>query len=220
MILIAPQTAEHLFWIGRYIQRAESMTRLVIDIFDRILDDNPQESHSFYAKLGVTLNYQNNQEFLRKAIFDLEFVSLITIVNNARENAVLARASLPNRMFGRINGLYLRYQVAKEEPKTSIFWLESTLQELDAIWGNLELNIVHMHEKDLIQLGRVVEKMDLNVRLFDSLEATALDVTRVNDLLVKLGQHTHKVTLHSSDPLKTLHSINSIYKTMIESHES
>ncbi len=219
MILISPQTAEHLFWIGRYIQRAESMTRLIIDIFDRILDHDLQESHRFYAKLGITLDYQNNQEFLRKAIFELEFVSLLSIVNNARENAVLARASLPNRMFGRINGLYLRYQIAKDEPKTSIFWLESTLQELDAIWGNLELNIVHMHEKDLIQLGRVVEKMDLNVRLFDSLEATALDVSRVNDLLLRLGQHSRKVVLHSSDPLKTLHTINSIYKTMIETYE-
>ncbi|MDD2267902.1 alpha-E domain-containing protein, partial [Sulfuricurvum sp.] len=198
MILISPQTAEHLFWIGRYIQRAESMSRLVIDIFDKILDDNHQESHNFYAKLGLTLDYQNNQEFLRQATFDLEFVSLLSIVNNARENAVLARASLPNRMFSRINGLYLRYQIAKDEPKTSIFWLESTLQELDAIWGNLELNIAHMHEKDLIQLGRIIEKMDLNIRLFDSLEATALDVARLNNLLAKLGQYNAKVSLHSS----------------------
>ncbi|MDD2382844.1 MAG: alpha-E domain-containing protein [Sulfurospirillaceae bacterium] len=219
MILISPQTAEHLFWIGRYIQRAESMSRLVIDIFDKIIDHNPQESHNFYAKLGLTLDYQNNQEFLRQATFDLEFVSLLSIVNNARENAVLARASLPNRMFSRINGLYLRYQIAKDEPKTSIFWLESTLQELDAIWGNLELNIAHMHEKDLIQLGRIIEKMDLNIRLFDSLEATALDVARLNNLLAKLGQYNAKVSLHSSDPLKTLHTINSVYKTMVEVHE-
>ncbi|MDD3344547.1 MAG: alpha-E domain-containing protein [Sulfurospirillaceae bacterium] len=218
MILISPQTAEHLFWIGRYIQRAESMTRLVIEAFDKIIDNDPEESHRFYAKLGVTLNYQNNHEFLRHAVFDLEYVSLLTIVNNARENAVLARASLPNRMFSRINGLYLRYQIAKDEPKTSIFWLESTLEELDAIWGNLELNIAHMHEKDLIQLGRIIEKMDLNIRLFDSLEATALDVIRLNDLLVKLGQYS-KVQLHSSNPLKTLHTINSVYKTMVAVQE-
>lgn len=220
MILIPPHTAENLFWIGRYIQRAETMARLIIYTFDKILDINPNESFELYSKLGINLTYSNSQEFLRKAIFDLPDVSLLSIISYARENAVLTRSFLPNRMFSRINALYLKYQLAKDDPKLSIFWLESTLHDLDAIWGNIELIIMHLHEKDLIQCGRIIERMDLNIRLFDSFEATALDVARLNDILHKLGCHSSRLSLSSSDPFKTLQQINAVYKTMVIANDT
>ena len=50
MILISPQTAQNLYWMGRYIQRAESMTRLIITTFDEMLDKNLLEAHQLYEK--------------------------------------------------------------------------------------------------------------------------------------------------------------------------
>ena len=108
MILISPQTAENLYWMGRYIQRAETMTRLVIQSFDKILDIDPDEGTRLYAKMGVELIYKTPQEFLQKSIFGLEYASLIYTIDNARENAIVTRSHLPNRMFSRINALYLK----------------------------------------------------------------------------------------------------------------
>ena len=65
MILIAPQTAENLYWMGRYIQRAETMTRLIIQSFDKILDIDPNEGTRLYAKVGTELSYKTPQEFLQ-----------------------------------------------------------------------------------------------------------------------------------------------------------
>lgn len=219
MILISPKTAEQLYWMGRYIQRAESMTRLVIQTFDKILDENPLEATELYAKLGLELSFTSAQDFLRRSVFDLEFVSLLDAINNARENAVLTRSFLPNRMFSRINALYLKYQSAKQNPEVSIFWLESTLQELDAIWGNLELSLIEPKESPFIKLGKIIERMDLNIRLFDSIEATILDIEKLN-IIAEILRPNHKVfTLSTSDKFKALHKINGFYETIAYTHE-
>ena len=211
MILITPQTAENLYWMGRYIQRAETMTRLVIQTFDKILDIDPNEGTRLYAKMGVELIYKTPQEFLQKSIFGLEYASLIYTIDNARENAILTRSHLPNRMFSRINALYLKYQNAKQISPVSIFWLESTLQELDAIWGNLELSLVEAKEIPFIEFGRITERMDLNVRLYNSMEAALFDLEKLNFLGLKLTPHYKKLSLSSSNMEKTLKKISGLY---------
>ncbi|MDD4506791.1 MAG: alpha-E domain-containing protein [Sulfurospirillaceae bacterium] len=211
MILISPQTAENLYWMGRYIQRAETMTRLVIQSFDKILDIDPDEGTRLYAKMGVELIYKTPQEFLQKSIFGLEYASLIYTIDNARENAIVTRSHLPNRMFSRINALYLKYQNAKETLPVSIFWLESTLQELDAIWGNLELSLVEAKEIPFIEFGRITERMDLNIRLYNSMEAALFDLEKLNLLGFKLTPHYKKLSLSSSNIEKTLKKINGLY---------
>lgn len=211
MILISPQTAENLYWMGRYIQRAETMTRLVIQSFDKILDIDPDEGTRLYAKMGVELIYITPQEFLQKSIFGLEYASLIYTIDNARENAIVTRSHLPNRMFSRINALYLKYQNAKETLPVSIFWLESTLQELDAIWGNLELSLVEAKEIPFIEFGRITERMDLNIRLYNSMEAALFDLEKLNFLGSKLTPHYKKLSLSSSNAEKTLKKINGLY---------
>lgn len=215
MILISPQMAQNLYWMGRYIQRAESMTRIIIQTFDKILDNDENDGHTLYAKLGITLSYKTPQDFLHESLFTTEYASLLYTINNARENAILTRAGISNRMFSRINALYLKYQDAKSDPKISIFWLESTLQELDAIWGNIELALVETKENVFIQLGRTIERMDLNIRLFNSLEAALFDLERLNLIATKLSPHYKHISLSSSNAEKTLRKINAIFPSIV-----
>lgn len=219
MILISPQTALNLYWMGRYIQRAESMTRLIISTFDEMLDRNPKEGEELYAKLGLELQFSSAQDFLLKSLFKLEHVSLITAVDNARENAILTRASLPYRVFNRINALYIKYHNAVNEPKISLTWLESTLQELDAIWGNLDLMLIELKETPFLKLGKVIERMDLDIRLFDSMEATLLDIEKLNIIAEQIRPNHKKFSLPSSDKHKALQRINNFYYTLAHSQE-
>lgn len=220
MILISPKTAENLYWMGRYIQRAETMTRLVISLFDKILDEDFDDAKNFYARLGIALHYDSSQAFLRQSVFEVAHASLISVIRYARENAILTRSHLSNRMFSRINALYLAYQKAQDERVVSLFWLESTLKELDAIWGNLELSLVEAKESPLIQLGKIVERMDLNIRMYDSIEAALLDVEKLNIIAEKVRPNHKHVALSSSNKYKTLEKINSVYGTLAYVSES
>ena len=196
------------------------MTRLIIELFDKILDENFAEAKTFYEKLGIELSYDSAQMFLRKTVFDLEYASLCDTVNSARENAILIRSHLSNRMFSRINALYLAYKKAKEERTVSLYWLEGTLKELDSIWGNFELSLVEAKEAPLIQLGKVVERMDLNIRLYDSIEAALLDVEKLNSIAEKVRPNHKRVALSSSNRYKTLQTINSVFGALTTTHES
>ena len=220
MILISPKTAENLYWMGRYIQRAETMTRLVISLFDKILDEDFDDAKNFYARLGIALNYDSSQAFLRQSVFEVEHASLISVIQYARENAILTRSHLSNRMFSRINALYLAYQKAKEERMVSLFWLESTLKELDAIWGNLDLTLIEAKETPFIKLGKVIERMDLNIRLFDSIEATLLDVEKLNIIAEQIRPNHKAFSLSSSNKYKALTKINHFYDTLALSREN
>lgn len=220
MILISPQTAENLYWMGRYIQRAENMTRLIISLFDKIIDENFDEAKELYERLGIALSYQSSQVFLRKSVFELDLISLLYVINTARENAILTRSSLPNRMFSRINALYLKYQQAKDDPTVSLYWLESTLQELDAIWGNLELSLVETKAAPFIELGKVIERMDLSIRIFDSIEAALMDVEKLNVIAEKIRPSYKKLALSSSNKAKALNTINTFFGTLARPYES
>lgn len=118
-------------------------------------------------------------------------------------------------MFSRINALYLKYQQAKEESLASIFWLESTLYELDAIWGNLELSLVESKESSLIELGKIIERMDLNIRIFDSIEAALLDVEKLNIIAHKVCPKCDTIRLSTSNKAKVLHTINSVIRSVV-----
>lgn len=216
MILISPRIANNLFWMGRYIQRAESMTRIIIQTFDTMMDKNPLEAYELYQKLGLEIHFRDANDFLRRSVFELECVSLFFAIENARENAILTRPHLPSRMFSRINGLYTEYKNEKEKsPKISIFWLESTLKELDAIWGNLDLLLIEAKETPLIKLGKVIERMDLSIRLFDCIEATVLDVQRLNQIAEIIRPAHTPFVLSTSQKSKALHAINAFYDTLM-----
>ncbi len=78
------------------------MTRLVISLFDKILDEDFDDAKNFYAKLGITLNYDSSQAFLRQSVFEVEHASLISVIRYARANAILTRSHLSHRMLSRI----------------------------------------------------------------------------------------------------------------------
>ncbi len=102
----------------------------------------------------------------------------------------------------------------------SLFWVDSTLKELYAIWGNLELYLVEAKEYHLIQFGKVVERMDLNIRMYDSIEAALLDVEKLNIIAEKIRPNHKHVALSSSNKYKTLEKINSVYGTLAYVSES
>ena len=94
------------------------------------------------------------------------------------------------------------------------------MQELDAIWGNLDLTLIEAKETPFIKLGKVIERMDLNIRLFDSIEATLLDVEKLNIIAEQIRPNHKAFSLPSSNKYKALTKINHFYDTLALSREN
>jgi len=103
--------AESLFWIGRYVERADDTARLLDAFLRRVLEDpwtdEDAECRSLLAILGVPAPrdvVQNTAEIMRKVSFDEKTpTSIAGAVSAARENARGAREAISSEMWECLN---------------------------------------------------------------------------------------------------------------------
>src|SRR5450631_535977 len=113
------RTADHLYWMSRYIERAESLARLVDAHYRMSL--LPHSSETLAKSLTATMAALQMEEAFRKqndaieprAVF--EFVSLdrdysgsiVSCLRSARENARAVRGSLTSELWETLNSTWL-----------------------------------------------------------------------------------------------------------------
>lgn len=112
------RNAEALFWIGRYIERAENHARL-IDVHYHIQqeEDFQEEGHKWSRlidALGVRSEYLrqfesfNEQDVLSFITLDMGNTnSLFSCVHQARNNLRTLRQHLPSELWDIVNGFNL-----------------------------------------------------------------------------------------------------------------
>ncbi len=113
------RTADHLYWMSRYIERAESLARLVDAHYQMSL--LPHSGETLAQSLSATMRALHMQEAFSKrheriepgAVF--EFVSLdrdysgsiFSCLRSARENARAVRGSLTSELWETLNSTWL-----------------------------------------------------------------------------------------------------------------
>ncbi len=113
------RTADHLYWMSRYIERAESLARLVDAHYRMSL--LPHSGDTLAQSLSATMNALQMEEAYRaryatlepRAVF--EFVSLdreyagsiVSCLRSARENARAVRGSLTSELWETLNSTWL-----------------------------------------------------------------------------------------------------------------
>ncbi len=113
------RTADHLYWMSRYIERAESLARLVdahyrMSLLPHSDDALAQALRSTMTALQMEQAYQERYETIEpRAVF--EFVSLdreyrgsiFCCLRSARENARAVRGSLTSELWETLNSTWL-----------------------------------------------------------------------------------------------------------------
>ncbi|MDP2025052.1 alpha-E domain-containing protein [Sulfuriferula sp.] len=114
------RTADHLFWMARYIERAENTAR-VLDVAHRsaLLPDDSEgaEAHLWYAPLNICGSAEAYQakHGMAEALAVTRFMaldpdnpaSIYTSLMLARENARAVRGAITSEMWESINGTWL-----------------------------------------------------------------------------------------------------------------
>src|ERR1700676_1372905 len=113
------RTADHLYWMSRYIERAESLARLVdahyrMSLLPRSGDTLAQSLSATMTALHMEEAYRERHETIEpRAVF--EFVSLdreysgsiFSCLRAARENARAVRGSLTSELWETLNSTWL-----------------------------------------------------------------------------------------------------------------
>ncbi len=176
------RTADHLFWMSRYIERAENLARLLdvtwqMSLVPQSLDAANQNWNAVialnsleesYAKKYSTVNAEN---VLRFMVSDADnFASIHSCLRMARENAHAVRGTITTEMWDTLNSTWLE---ARETSFEQIYnagvgeffeWVKmrSSLSRGVTMGTLLQDKAYHF-----IRLGTLLERADNTARILD-----------------------------------------------------
>ena len=171
--------AEAMFWIGRYVERAEATTRLLAEHHQLLVEDTRLDpAVGVEAMLRpLFLMPEPTAEGEPPALTPASLVTLVvgdsadptTILGSvaaARENARTIREALPGDMFERLNATHLRLQAGISTVIPGIP-LRALLDELAMVHGIISWQMPRDEGLVFLRLGAALERLDMTSRLLD-----------------------------------------------------
>ena len=174
------RVAETLYWMARYLERAENVARLV-NINNMLLMDLPKGVSTGWEPLvdiiGVREDYlKNHDEFSEKNCLRYFITgssnpsSILNSISYARENARTVRDVTPRAMWEGINSLYHYIKENQNEglsKRGRFAFLKKIIESKNLIMGALDASINHDDSYRFIRFGSFIERADMTTRILD-----------------------------------------------------
>ena len=171
--------AESLFWIGRYVERADNTARLLDVHLNVLLEDPWVDEPSANASLLSVMNIAHDDEVsrgdvLRRLAFDVDSASSIAgTLTAARENARRAREVISTEVWESLNTtrMDLPRWTRASRPHEYFVWVR---ERAAVVWGLSSATTSRDDAWHFMELGRSLERADMIARLLmtRSLEGT------------------------------------------------
>lgn len=187
------RVAERLFWMARYLERAEDTSRLV-HAYTHMVMDIPKGSEPGWDILVSILNAQpaymeryrvyNEQNVMKFLIADADNISsILKAVRAARENVRTTRDVLPAEIWEHVNELYLYAQEHAEKSvsrRNRYHFLETVIARCQMINGMVVSTLPRGHAYRFIKVGQLLERADMTTRVIDVGAAALLGDERLH----------------------------------------
>jgi len=175
------RVAKNLYWMARYLERAENTARLINSTTLVLLDLPPGASFGWVNLIEIAGLDNMFQQHYPKATEEaiMRFLiedernpsSILSCVQFARENTRTLREELPAEMWEHINSLYLyvrqNAKIATRNRRDRYMVLNSVIEQRHAIIGLFSGTMGHDLAHQLIKLGRNIERADMTTRILD-----------------------------------------------------
>jgi uncharacterized alpha-E superfamily protein len=174
--MLLSRVADSLYWIGRYLERAERMARLIDVRLDLALDRRASGWNfaRFYAIAQVDLptNAPESPSALVDALmFDTsKRDSVMACVNLARDNARQVREEITSEMWEQLNGLFLRMKEVRAGSAGSArphYVSRLIVEGVHLFDGVTDETMGHGEGWQFLQLGRYLERAGATAALVD-----------------------------------------------------
>ena len=181
------RVADSLYWMSRYLERAEHTARLLEVNLNLMLDESSSSSDHRWQRLLQSLGnpkrlrWDNNPYALAHALtFDTEHKSsIVSCVTSARENARHVREQISTEQWQRLNSLYLDVirpehhalleagsaAVSSEAPSN---FLLHVMEAIHQFQGISDSTMSHGEGWQFIQVGRFLERSAATSKLLEA----------------------------------------------------
>jgi uncharacterized alpha-E superfamily protein len=184
---VLSRVAENVYWLARYLERAENTARLVNVNANLLLDLPPEYRPGWLALIDITGSRElfdarekraEEREIVNFLIADLDNPgSILAAIRAARENARTLRDVLPNEVWEHMNELFM--EIKEELPaalakRARFAFLQRIIRAMQTLTGELEGTMSRNDAFTLLTLGRNLERADMTSRIIDVRSAQRL----------------------------------------------
>lgn len=170
------RVADSLYWMSRYLERAEHTSRLLAVKLETTAEQTREEAESSWARVIAAVGSENEApKDSDAAAITLHLAadrdsahSLLSSLAFARENARQVREQLTVEVWENLNRLYLKLrQIHTLDGRNPSQLFRDTLQDLHALEGVTYSTLSHGEGWYFLELGRHLERAQLVCRLLD-----------------------------------------------------
>lgn len=172
------RVADSLYWMSRYLERAEHTARLLDVNLNQMLDQTPASADRRWDRLLASLRAspprnkpKDAYNITQTLTFDLSnHTSIVACIAAARENARQVREQISSEMWEQLNRLFLHVKQTRmdelwqTEPHD---FFQAVKQGAHLFQGITDATMSHNEGWQFIQLGRYIERAIATAALLD-----------------------------------------------------
>jgi uncharacterized alpha-E superfamily protein len=173
------RVAESVYWMARYIERAENVARF-LGVNQNLTLDLPREYNNQWQPIvdtsGDRVPFQEHyagaseENVVRFLAFDpRNRNSIYSCVTAARENARSVRETISSEMWEQINSLYLLVMAESRKPVPEVLpeFCHEIRMGCHLFQGVMDVTMSHNEAWHFIRLGTSLERADKTTRILD-----------------------------------------------------
>jgi len=184
------RVADSLYWMSRYLERAEHTTRLLDVNLNLMLDESATSADRRWQRVLQALGNPKDVEWTgdpyaltQTLSFDTEIKgSILSCIIAARENSRHVREQISTEQWHRLNSLYL--QVTRPEMQSDMHaeaiiasgeqpteFLQKVMEAVHQFQGVSDSTMSHGEGWQFIQVGRYIERASATAMLLEAYHA-------------------------------------------------
>ncbi len=161
---VSVSKANSLYWLGRYTERAYKLAHIITEFYDRMVDYDENAYKIFCSKLGIDIDVNDKDSFIKAIIADPECPSsIVASLSKAYDNSIILREQIDTESVAYIQLAYNNV-IRLFNERCRIFDLQRVVDNLMSFWGAVDDYIIEDDIRDTIKAGKYMERLDLFCR--------------------------------------------------------
>jgi uncharacterized alpha-E superfamily protein len=172
------RVAENLYWMSRYLERAEHTARLSDVTMQQMLDQTTEDANARWIRLleslhlsAMTDEAQDADSIIQRLTFDASTPSsIVSCIAAARENARQVREQISSEMWEQLNRLFLQVKHASMEESWHAelpLFFASVKEGVHLFQGITDATMNHSEGWHFIRVGRFLERATATAALLN-----------------------------------------------------
>ncbi|MGN0156411.1 MAG: alpha-E domain-containing protein [Lachnospiraceae bacterium] len=201
MGIISVEQTNRLFWLGRYSERVYTTLKLYFAGYDKMIDERKESYRDFCNRIDIPDCYGSKEEFLKRYPFDEQDPnSIISNLIRAYDNAIVLREEIGSETLSYIQ--LAIYEIQKAKVSTApLIELQHVIDFILAFWASADDSIEGEETRNIIKIGKRIERIDLYARLEREKKELVREVHR---LVGRIGRCGIQYDLQAVDNLGML----------------